>query len=161
VLDRAVTLNPNATGCWQTRGAIQAFRNQPEAAIESLDRAQRLSPFDPLGHYIAFGFASAHFAARRFDRAIEWADRALRDQPHYSPAIWVKIAGNAHLGRLDEAHVALARLRAINPKLTIAGIRAGRHSSHMRLSSSTSMSPACVWPACRRGERRALAVLRG
>jgi hypothetical protein len=36
--------------------------------------------------------------------------------------------GNARLGRLDEAHVALARLLAINHKLTIAGFRAGRQS---------------------------------
>ena len=33
----------------------------------------------------------------------------------------VKVAALAHLGRLDEARAELSRVRAIDPKLTIAG----------------------------------------
>jgi len=36
----------------------------------------------------------------------------------------VKVCANAHLGRLDEAHAELARLLAIDPRLTIARVRA-------------------------------------
>ena len=39
----------------------------------------------------------------------------------------VKVAANAHLGRLDEARVELSRMLAINPKLTIAGYREYAH----------------------------------
>jgi hypothetical protein len=39
----------------------------------------------------------------------------------------VKIAANAHLGRLDEARAELSRMLAIDPKLTIAGFR---HLAH-------------------------------
>jgi hypothetical protein len=39
----------------------------------------------------------------------------------------VKIAANAHLGRLDEARAELGRLLAIDPKLTIAGYREYAH----------------------------------
>jgi regulator of sirC expression with transglutaminase-like and TPR domain len=46
VLDRALTFNPNAAVAWTIRGIIHAGRNQPEAAIEACNRAQRLSPFD-------------------------------------------------------------------------------------------------------------------
>jgi len=46
--DRAVALNPNAAHAWLFRGNIHALRNQPEAAIEAIERARRLSPFDPL-----------------------------------------------------------------------------------------------------------------
>ena len=105
----------------------RAQRNQPEAAIEAIERARRLSPFDPRTFLYAQNIAIAHLAARRFEVAIEWADRALHDQPRTVGAMRVKIAANAHLGRLDEARAELARLLAIDPKLTIARYRAYAH----------------------------------
>jgi len=48
----------------------------------------------------------------------------LHRQPRVTSAIRVKIAANAHLGRLDEARAELGRLLAIDPGLTIAGYRA-------------------------------------
>jgi len=42
--------------------------------------------------------AIAHLAARRFELAIEWADRALHDQPRTVPAMRVKAIALAHLG---------------------------------------------------------------
>jgi adenylate cyclase len=53
VVDRALTLNPNAATAWMVRGFLHALRNHPEAAIEAIDRAQRLSPLDPLGYWSA------------------------------------------------------------------------------------------------------------
>ena len=39
----------------------------------------------------------------------------------------VKVAANAHLGRLDEARVELSRMFAIDPTLTIASYREYAH----------------------------------
>jgi Flp pilus assembly protein TadD len=70
----------------------------------------------------------AHVAARRFELAIEWADRTLHDQPRMVSAMRTKVAANAHLGHLDEARAELGRLLAIDPKLTIAAfLRAYAH----------------------------------
>jgi TolB-like protein/class 3 adenylate cyclase len=124
VLDRALTLNPNTSHAWVSRGFIHAMANQPEPAIEAFARGRRLSPFDPLGHFTSSGFAVAHLAARRFEQAIEWADRALHDQPRSITAIRVKLVANAHLGRLEEAHAMLGRLLALHPGLTITQYRA-------------------------------------
>ena len=124
VVDRALTLNPNAATAWQCRGWMCALRNQPEAAIEACDRAQRLNPFDPRGYWTALGRALAHLVARRFEQAIEWADRALHDQPRLATAFRVKAVANAHLGRLDEARADLGRLLAIDPRFTIPALRA-------------------------------------
>ena len=121
-LDRALALNPNAARAWMARGYIHALRNEPEAAIEAIERARRLSPFDPLTFLYAFNIAAAHFAARRFEQAIEWADRALHEQPRMVAAMRSKVAANAYLGRLDEARAELSRVFAIDPKLTIAGL---------------------------------------
>ena len=126
-LDRALTLNPNAAHAWLVRGNIHALRNQPEAAIEAIERARRLSPFDPYSFFYAAAIAAAHFAARRFEQAIEWADRSLHDQPRLVTAIRLKVAALAHLGHLDEARAELSRVLATDPKLTIAGFRAYAH----------------------------------
>jgi len=123
VLDRALALNPNAAHAWSARGHIHALRNQPEAAIEAIERARRLSPFDPYTFFCAQIIALAHLAARRFEQAIEWADRALHDQPRFVSAMRFKVVANAHLGRLDAARAELSRALAIDPKLTIAGYR--------------------------------------
>jgi adenylate cyclase len=122
-LDRALALNPNAAHAWSARGIIHASRNQPDAAIEAIERAPRLSPFDPYAFQYAERIAHAHLAAQRFEQGIEWANRALHDQPRYPTAMRVKVVALAHLGRLDEARAELGRMLAINPKLTIAGFR--------------------------------------
>jgi len=126
-LDRALALNPNAAHAWMTRGAIHALRNQPGAAIEAVERARRLSPFDPHAFGYAANIAVAHLVARRFEQAIEWADRALHDQPRTVAGMRPKVVALAHLGRLDEARAELSRTLAIDPKLTIAGYRARSH----------------------------------
>ena len=102
------------------------MRNQPEAAIEAVERARRLSPFDPYTFNALF-IAIAHLAARRFEQAIEWADRALHEQPRMVQTTRVKIVALAHLGHLDEARAELSRVLAVDPKLTIAGFRAYAH----------------------------------
>ena len=125
--DRALALNPNAAHAWVYRANIHALRNQPEAAIDAVERARRLSPFDPYTFLYAVNIAVAHLVARRFEQAIEWADRALHDQPRLVVAMRVKVVALAHLGRLDDARVEVSRLLAIYPKLTIAGLRESLH----------------------------------
>ena len=86
-----------------------------------------MSPLDPYTSFYAFNIALAHFVARRFEQAIEWADRTLHDQPRMAPAMRVKVAALAHLGRLDEAHAELSRVFAIYPEMTIASYREFAH----------------------------------
>jgi tetratricopeptide (TPR) repeat protein len=112
---------------WVVKGNMKALRNQPEAAIEAVERALRLSPFDPYTSLYANTIAIAHLAAQRFELAIEWADRTLHDQPRMVSAMRFKVVANAHFGRLDEARTELSRLLAIDPKLTIAGYREYAH----------------------------------
>jgi tetratricopeptide (TPR) repeat protein len=106
------------------RGNIHASRNQFEAAIEAIERARRLSPFDPYTFFYAFTVAIAHLGGRRFEQAAEWADRALHHKPRLASAMRVKVAALALLGDLDEARAELGRLLAIDPRVTIVGYRA-------------------------------------
>jgi adenylate cyclase len=123
-LDRGLTLNPNAANAWLAKGAIHALRNQPEPAIEACERGLRLSPFDPYIFWNATIIGGAHLLAGRFEQAIEWADRALLDQPRFNPARRIKIAADVCRGHLDEARLELGRMLAIQPEATVASFRA-------------------------------------
>src|SRR5262249_56781738 len=72
-LDRVLALNPNAAHAWLARGGIHALRNEPEAAIKAIERARRLSPFDPYTFLCVSIIAFAHLSARPFEQALEWA----------------------------------------------------------------------------------------
>jgi adenylate cyclase len=127
-LDRALALNPNAAYAWSARGFIHAARNEPEEAIEAIERARRLSPFNRHAFGYAVNIAVAHLVARRFEQAIEWADRALHDQPRTVAGMRAKVVALAHLGRLDEAHAELSRMLAVDRNWTaIADFRAYAH----------------------------------
>ena len=95
------------------------------------DRSHRTgAPFEPIRSvylFYASSIAIAHLAARRFEQAIEWADRALHEQPRLVSQTRVKVVAYAHLGRLDEARAQLSRVLAMDPKLTIDGFRGYRH----------------------------------
>jgi TolB-like protein len=124
VIARALTLNPNSAQAWSASGWVSAWQNRPAPAIEAFQRALRLSPLDPLGYMFLGGLAFAHFIARRYDEAVEWADSCLREQPRFSNVLRIRVASCAHLGHLDEARSWLDRLLELQPGLTIARCKA-------------------------------------
>ena len=119
-IDRALSLNPNSAHAWMAKGLVSRMLGKPEAAIEALERAIRLSPLDPLGYVFALGMAVALSSCGRYDEALEWAERSLRDHPDYVAALRTKIVSLAHLDQIDEARHTLRRLLELIPDLTIA-----------------------------------------
>jgi TolB-like protein/class 3 adenylate cyclase len=125
-VDRALVLNPNSAHAWFVRGVVSYYENRPERSIEAFERAMRLSPLDPLGHIFTGGLAVAHLIAARYEEAIEWADRSLREVLRYESALRNRVVACAHLGRIEEARDWLGRLLQIVPGLTIARYKAHR-----------------------------------
>ena len=124
-IERAVALNPNSALGWSTAGWVQAaFNNRPELAIEALERAMRLSPLDPLGYLFTAGLAYAHFAAKRYEKAMEWVDRSLGEQTGFAPALYLKVALCGHLGQLEEGQRWVGRVPQLYPELTVATLAA-------------------------------------
>jgi TolB-like protein/class 3 adenylate cyclase len=120
VINRALALNPNSTYALLASGWVSCFRNQPARAIQTLERAMRLSPLDRMGYRFSGCLGLAHLVAGQYEEAIEWADRSLREQPRYTVAIRMKVVLCAHMGHIDEARTWLGRLLLVQPGLTIA-----------------------------------------
>jgi adenylate cyclase len=122
-IDRALAINPNLAAGWGFSGRIRVYRGEPEAAIEHLARAMRLSPLDSE----IFGFqgstAYAHLFLGHYNEASSWAERAIRENPNFLPVCGIAAASNALAGRLKEAKQAMERLRQIDPSLRISNLK--------------------------------------
>jgi tetratricopeptide (TPR) repeat protein len=119
---RARALNPNSPAALGLQGWIHVWRGEPELALADVERALQLSPSD------IFSFAwwcvgsYAHFACGRYDDALSWAERTLRERPGYLPAARMIVASAALGGRPESAEMSLARLRQLDPMLRLSNL---------------------------------------
>lgn len=120
LLERAVTLDPNAAWAWSRLGWLEAYADQSQKAIVNFERALRLSPMDPMNFNNYVGIGSANEVARKYDEAAAFYRRALEEKPH---AHWLyrNLASSlAGAGRMDEAREAFTEMLRYYPDLTIS-----------------------------------------
>jgi TolB-like protein/class 3 adenylate cyclase len=126
LIDRALSLNGNSALAWCARGYVLNFANQPEPAIESFNRAMRLSPFDPLGSMFKTGISGAYMIARRFEEAMTWIDKSLQEHPGNTHALRWKASICGHLGKVEEGQNCVQELLSQYPKATIGSLERNR-----------------------------------
>ncbi len=115
---KAVELNPSMQEAWIWLGFVQLLAGDPESAITATKQAQRLNPQGAMV-WIYDNFALAYWELGRHDESLEAAERLVAMQPTYFPA-YAYIAMNAvALGRLEEARVAIAEGRRVQPDLSL------------------------------------------
>jgi adenylate cyclase len=90
--------------------------------MEAFQRAMRLSPLDPWTYSFAGGLALAHLIAGRYKEAIEWADRALHEQPRMTHVTGFKAVACSCLGRVAEAGQRIRRFCELRPGSTVATV---------------------------------------
>jgi adenylate cyclase len=120
LLERAVTLDPNAAWAWGRLGWLENYADQPQKAIENFERALRLSPIDPMNFNNYAGIASAHEVAQESEKALPFYRRALQERPN---ATWIYRNFSGCLlaaGQIDEAKQAFAVLLRNYPDLTVS-----------------------------------------
>jgi tetratricopeptide (TPR) repeat protein len=112
LVDRALALNPNFARGWLVSGTLRLWAGQPDIAIEHAEASLRLSPRVRIGtSFLVIG--AAHFASRRFGKAVPKLLLAIQEDPGFPLAYRVLVACYAHMGRLQEAQEIVERLRAI------------------------------------------------
>ena len=135
LVERSLQLNPNSAIALATAGFAETFLANPAKALEYLRRAERLSPLDPKGWYMAAAGALAHFVADQFEDAARSARKALAQNPCFAPSMRVLVASLARLGRLDDAGHILKELLREEPHLTITTLRSRlRHMDETALA---------------------------
>jgi adenylate cyclase len=120
LLERAVTLDPNAAWAWSRLGWLEAYADQSDKAIANFERALRLSPMDPMNFNNYVGIGSANEVAQKYHEAVAFYRRALEEKPN---AHWLyrNIASSlAGAGRMEEGRQAFAEMLRYYPDLTIS-----------------------------------------
>ena len=117
LVDKALVLNPNLAAAWYLGAFQRIARGEPDVAIERFQHAMRLSPLDPEMVRMQAGMALAHMLAGRFDMALSWAEKALRELPNFGLATAIIAASQALAGRMEAARRAAQHLHQLNPEL--------------------------------------------
>jgi adenylate cyclase len=116
LVDRALALNPGYARGWFVSGVLRLWAGQPDLAIEHVETSLRLSPREPTGTPLQV-IGGAYFFKRQFDQAVSKLLPAIQDHPGAPPLYRTLAACYAHMGRLDEARVIVAKLRTITPQV--------------------------------------------
>jgi TolB-like protein len=114
-LETALQLNPSLPAVYCGLGDTLAYEGRYGEAIPYFEKAISLSPYDPQRWaFYSYG-ALAHLFARRFDKAIDWAQRATRiPNCHYWPFAH-RVAALGHMQRGEELKAAVAELLQRKP----------------------------------------------
>jgi adenylate cyclase len=108
-------LDPAAVDAYAQLAFNDEQFGQFDKSLENLDKAIRLSPHDPSLHYWYAGKATAQFALKQYEPAIEWARRAIAIDPTFRQSHPMLIAALGWTGRQAEAHEAIQRYLALFP----------------------------------------------
>jgi len=119
-INRALSIDPNHAWAWMRRGFGLIYIGEPEAALESFARAERLSPMDPFAFNIHIGIGLAHFAAGRATEAARYAQMVLDEKPGLTWPYRDLAAYRAHAGDLVGARDALERFIYLRPSMTLS-----------------------------------------
>jgi tetratricopeptide (TPR) repeat protein len=126
VLTAAVEDNPNDLIAAAAAATGHLHCGGLDTALALFARALRLNPRHPYAHIAHTGIAHAHIVLGDYAGALEAATRARALNTNFDATLWMLIAANAHLGRMDEARHFLDALLEIAPDVSIARIRAGQ-----------------------------------
>jgi adenylate cyclase len=117
--DIAISLTPSYAHAHFGRAHSLWMSGRAQEAIESHDKAMRLSPRDPLLWAYMASKAIALIMLRHYQEGLDWALKAQR-QPN--AALWAflpEASALALLERTDEAHAALERARQLQRDVSI------------------------------------------
>lgn len=122
-LRRAVGLNRNNAFVSMNAGWGNAFAGDVAEALVEFERARRLNPQDPAAFYILTGLGAANLFAGNHGRAADFAGQSAALYEDWDATYIVLAAALAYAGRIDEARRAVAKLRALLPRVSIAVVR--------------------------------------
>lgn len=126
----AMQINANDAVVLAFASIVELHCGDVQRSLALSHRAIELMPTDPGAHWALTAISHAHMALGQFEEAIRWAERSRAINPEYDPTFWMLIAGNAQLGRMDEAREGLAAFLVTHPDLTVERLRAAQPSRY-------------------------------
>jgi tetratricopeptide (TPR) repeat protein len=114
---QAIDLNPSFAQPYAILGNMLTYVGQPEETPPFVEKAIRLSPSDPRLFMWLGVLAGAHYQLRHYEQAVEVGRRSWTLNRNFPAGLRCVVAGLGQLGRIEEAHTAVAELKKLDPNL--------------------------------------------
>jgi TolB-like protein len=122
-LEMAVSLNPNLPVVYCGLGDSLTYEGRIREAIPFFEKAIDISPFDPQRWAFCSYRALAHLFAGEFERALQWANNAIRiPNCHFWPFAH-RVSALGHCGREEDIEGALKELFQRKQNFTVSYAR--------------------------------------
>jgi len=121
--ETALQINPNSARAWLWNANTHSYVGDGARAVEKVNRAMALSPYDPLVCAYSGGASIAYLADGQYARAIEFALRCVRENRAYTSAYKLLILGLSLAGREIEAQAPIHQLLLLEPEFTVQQYR--------------------------------------
>jgi tetratricopeptide (TPR) repeat protein len=121
----AIDLNPSLAWAHYGLGAAAVFSGDAEPAITHLAGAIRLSPRDQHMGSFMVRLAEAYLLKHDYQRAVEWAQKALQQQGFQWSRYAALLAGLGFLGEHEQAGRVLGECLVQRPDFSVSLVRDG------------------------------------
>jgi adenylate cyclase len=120
-LRQALELNPNFAIAHALLSQPLVLQGANQEAVDSAERALRLSPRDrSVGTFASFTMAAVHFTGRRYSECVTWARNTIEKGPEWIAGHLFLTAALAMEGDLSAAAEARSTLLRLRPEFTLA-----------------------------------------
>ncbi|MCA6110950.1 adenylate/guanylate cyclase domain-containing protein [Bradyrhizobium cenepequi] len=116
--NRAVALNPYDMGARGVLGYVHLVSGEHRQAIELFSMGAQRANSDPRYQWAALN-AFSHYLLGQYDATLSWAREQLYINPNHMPALAIRAAALAQLGRTKEAADATSVLMSNYPTFTV------------------------------------------
>jgi TolB-like protein len=121
--EAALRVNPNAAPAWLWSAASHSWIGNGSRAVEEINRATALSPYDPLMYAYNSIAGMAYLADGQYERAVEFGLRSIGENRTYTGSYRTLVLACMLGGREVEAQAHLRQLLKLEPDLTIERFR--------------------------------------
>lgn len=121
--ERVIERYRNDPVAWHLAAMTEIYRGHPEASFRYEREAIRISPRDTRMHGFLATIATAHLHLGQYREALTLAEQAVGIDPQYAFGYALVAAAAAHLGDMAKAQAAVARLRSLQPDVTVNAYR--------------------------------------
>jgi len=121
--ETALRVNPNAAPAWLWSAAAHAWIGNGPQAVEEINRAISLSPYDPLMCAYTAVAGMAYLADAQYERAVECGLRSIAQNRTYTAAYKLLVLALVLAGREAEAQPYLPQLLKVEPGFTVERYR--------------------------------------
>jgi adenylate cyclase len=121
-LEAAIAIDPGNGDLFRDLAEVLVFAGRPSEALELMDEAMQINPNFPVTYPFVVGFA--HVVLGDHQAAITVLEPAVDLNPVFVGNHLLLAVAYAETGRTDAAERAVARIRDINPALTLEVLEA-------------------------------------